>query len=179
MINCYVYSFYTWKFKDKFMINKTSTPVPCQPSAQTITELQGLGFSIMGARQVANGDILINQKDRDLLAGLFDPKTASSGLPSGKRRHKPFTIALDPATAAGSGGGGGGKSTIRDVPSVKYNVSKSMPGLSAVGILQLAQGLCMTNPQDRLALARIIGERKSANFKPVPRYNLENAWPSK
>jgi hypothetical protein len=75
-----------------------------------------------GKIRCADGSCVINFEQE-----IVSPRDAASGLPTGKRQHKPFVITKEldkssPVLAKGGSGGGAGKASMSDL-SVMVNVN--------------------------------------------------------
>ncbi|SFR37273.1 hypothetical protein [Litoreibacter janthinus] len=115
--------------------------------------LQKLGMTMLGANEVLAARMVSDPKDRTTLASIVDTGTSPSGAATGKRQHKPFTLASPDG------------------------VPDATNKMSVFGLQQLAQAKTITNRVDRKFIAALIG--RDAASAPVARYYLENAWPTK
>ncbi len=131
--------------KEKFYRTKPNV------NAGTIMRLAQNGFSTVGARQIAFGEIISDPQDRILLAEVL---TTASGPWSA---YKPITIRkrIDMSTPSGQATGKRQHKPFR--VRTYYDVSVFLKlGFSAFGAQQIAMVGMVTDSQDRELLAAIL-----------------------
>jgi len=98
----------------------TKTRTKSNQTNERAVETSSSGACI-GKIRCADGSCVINFEQE-----IVSPRDAASGLPTGKRQHKPFVITKEldkssPVLAKGSSGGGAGKASMSDL-SVMVNI---------------------------------------------------------
>lgn len=130
--------------KDRFYRSKPHVNVGA------ILGLQKLGFSGMGVFQIARDQAVSNPSDRKLAAEILDD--AASGLPTGKRQHKPFSVTrpLKPLV----------------------DTELRLLGFSVAGIQQLGLGQAMSSPVDRGLLCEVLADVADQKHREVKYYTI-------